>query len=114
MPVLETPVLMPKNVSFFINMISMMKELCEEVTIMFEERGVTFLSTNKEIYCIYISKENWINYDYKFDCTIFENAIKLYERITKQIKVMNVKTNKQNKNLCVGDNSKCIFVEKIV
>ena len=102
----------PKNSSLFINMISMMKELCEDMTITFEERGVTFLSTDKEIYFIHISKENWINYDCKFDCTLSEKASQIYDRITKQIKVMNITTNKQNKKLRVSDVSNSIFVEK--
>ena len=55
---MQVPIMTPKNASLFINMISMMKELCEDMTITFEDRGVTFFSTDKEIYCIHLSKEN--------------------------------------------------------
>ena len=109
---MQVPLLTPTNPSLFINIISMMKELCEDMTITFEERGVTFFSTDKEIYCIHLSKENWINYDCRIECTLFEKASQIYDRITKQIKIMDITTNKQNKKLRVGDVSNSIFVEK--
>ena len=53
---MQVPIMTPKNASLFINMISMMKELCEDMTITFEDRGVTFFSTDKEIY------QMWLKY----------------------------------------------------
>ena len=49
---MQVPTLTPVNAAFFINFISMIRDLHDDVTIMFEEGGVTFLSTDTEIYCV--------------------------------------------------------------
>ena len=109
---MQVPTLTPVNAAFFINFISMIRDLHDDVTIIFEERGVTFLSTDTEIYCVFLSKDKFINYNHQFDCTLLEKANEIYKRVVNKIQVVDKTTHKCLDNLHVVDINNTIFMEK--
>lgn len=109
---MKVPTLSRTNASFFINFISMIRDLHDDVTIMFEERGVTFLSTDTEIYCVFLSKDNFKNYNHQFNCTVLDKASEIYKRMVNQIQVLDKTTHKRNDNLRVIDINNTIFMER--
>ena len=109
---MQVPTLSPLNAAFFINFISMIRDLHDDVTIMFEEKGVTFLSTDTEIYCVFLSKDKFINYNHQFDCTLLEKANEIYKRVVNKIQVVDKTAHKYLDNLHVVDINNTIFMEK--